>query len=164
MVNGRKYRSSGFTLVGLSLLIGGLTVFVSIQENPSKLASGLLQGMTIVLGTVGSFILGQDASRDAVKASLIPPARSAFRRVQNLYMGIGRQRRAAEDQLLRLSQLLEPDGKTIQFVHAQASLQLLEAIAVEQIGTADNALDDWRDLVPEEVEAIEKQAREREGM
>jgi hypothetical protein len=40
-------------------------------------------------------------------------------------------------------------------------LAILSALITEQIGTADDALDDWRDIVPDEVEAIEQQAAAR---
>ena len=152
-----------------SVVLGIVTVWVGTQENPSKLAVSLLQAITLVFGTVGSYILGQDASREAAvvsraaaKESLRLPARSAFRRVLHLYLALGRQRAATRDQVANLSRLVESDGKTIQLEHALASLVALDYIVVEQIGTGADALEDWRDLVPEEVEAIEAKAREGE--
>jgi hypothetical protein len=45
------------------------------------------------------------------------------------------------------------------FEHARGSLMALDLMVVEQISTADDALEDWRDLVPDEVAAIEAAAR-----
>ena len=64
---------------------------------------------------------------------------------------------------VRLWSLCEQgDPQMIAFEHARASLMLLEHMVVEQIGTVDDALEDWRDLVPEEVAAIEEAAQRRE--
>jgi hypothetical protein len=42
--------------------------------------------------------------------------------------------------------------------HIDSSLDVLAAQVLEQIGTANDAMEDWRDLVPEEVAEIEAQA------
>jgi hypothetical protein len=34
----------------------------------------------------------------------------------------------------------------------------LDQLVEEQIATADDALEDWRDIIPEEVEQVEEQA------
>ena len=36
------------------------------------------------------------------------------------------------------------------------ALARLEAIVIEQLATADDALEDWRDIVPEDVEELTK--------
>ena len=74
-----------------------------------------------------------------------PHARSAFRRVTALY-----------NSLYRLSTRIErlnsdkPDNR----------LDLIQALVDEQIATGQDAIEDWRDIVPEEVEEIE---RRRQG-
>jgi len=49
----------------------------------------------------------------------------------------------------------EPDGGFTPF-------DTLQAIVVEQIATAGDALDDWRDIVPEDVEEVERRLRKEE--
>jgi len=34
----------------------------------------------------------------------------------------------------------------------------------EQVMAASHAMEDWRDIVPEDVEEMERQARERQGL
>jgi hypothetical protein len=161
---------AGLLILG-SIVLGAVTVAVGTQDNPSKLAVSLLQGITLVFGTLGSYILGRDASREAAAVSreaatesLRLPARSAFRRVKNLYGALGRQQVAINRELVRLAELAEDNGETVQFEHAKASLSALEIMVIEQISTVDDALDDWRDLVPDEVAAIEAAGREREEL
>jgi hypothetical protein len=165
MAAGRSqyWHSPGTWLIVASVALAVITVVVSTQREPSKLAIGLLQGITLVFGTVGSFVLGKDASREAAQALIRPHARSAFRRVQNLYRALGRQQQAIRDEQYRLANLRgQSGGETVIFEQARASLATLEYMVVEQISTADDALEDWRDLVPDEVAAIEAEGRKRE--
>jgi hypothetical protein len=39
---------------------------------------------------------------------------------------------------------------------------MLEAIVAEQIWTATDALEDWRDLIPEDVEEVERRIAARQ--
>jgi hypothetical protein len=39
-------------------------------------------------------------------------------------------------------------------------MNALRSQVIEQVGTASDAMADWRDIVPEEVEKIEKRIRE----
>lgn len=41
-------------------------------------------------------------------------------------------------------------------VDAQKVLPVVEAVVKEQIDTADDALEDWREIVPEDAEALER--------
>ena len=68
-----------------------------------------------------------------------PHARSAFRRLISLYNGLSRVARAIAG--------TEDDA---------VKLKIIEAIVVEQISTADDALADWEDVVPEAVAEITK--------
>jgi hypothetical protein len=159
----KLWAQPAFWLIVFSGVLGGVTVWAGTQAHPSRLAVGLLQGITLVFGTVGSFILGKDTSSAAARELVRPHARSAFRRVQNLYRALGRQQEviASEQMRLRILSELNDEG-TIPFEHARASLFALEYMVIEQISTADDALEDWRDLVPDEVEAIEAAGRKRE--
>ena len=77
------------------------------------------------------------------KRAANPHARSAFRRLVTLYWGLSR----ALD-IIRSSRNLKADKDY------EVSLARLEEIIVGQISTADNALEDWKDIVPEEVKQL----------
>jgi hypothetical protein len=152
----------GPILVAASVVLAAITVLVSTQPKPNAFAASLLQAITLVFGTYGAFILGKVATRSAAQEIIRPHARSAFRRVQNLYAALGRQRAAVANEIVRLDGLrLETNTQYIEFEHARASLAALEYMVIEQISTADDALEDWRDLVPEEVAEIEAEAARR---
>jgi signal transduction histidine kinase len=88
-------------------------------------------------------------------------ARSAFRRVTRLYEAFGRLVDSIEDrrQLLQ-EQLVSSNPNDLHSV--EAALDLLRVQVTEQLGTANDAMDDWRDLVPDQVEELERRARERQ--
>ena len=73
--------------------------------------------------------------------------RPAFRRVLDLYISLGRL-----SDRVREYNAEKPDNR----------LDVIDAIVGEQLGTMDSALEDWRDIVPEDVEEItERMARTR---
>jgi hypothetical protein len=150
-------------VVLVSVVLAVVTVIVGTQPEPNKFATSLLQGMVIVLSTWGAFVFGKVAARKAAADVVRPHARSGFRRVRNLYAALGRQRNAVADQLVRLDSVRDPDHpELVRFDHVQASLVALGYMVTEQIGTVDDALEDWRDLVPDEVAAIEQAGLRRE--
>ena len=65
--------------------------------------------------------------------------RPAFRRVLDLYMSLGR---------------LSDRISEYNYANPDSRLDVIEAIVDEQLGTMDSALEDWRDIVPEDVEEI----------
>jgi hypothetical protein len=165
----RITKSPGTWLIALSVVLAVITVVVGTvgigpTEEPNRLAVSLLQGITLVFSTAGSFVLGKDASRQAAEEAIRPHAKSAFRRVRTLYQALGRLRSTTE---IETEYLAECEGAghedgLIRLDLALASLDKLRLICREQIATADNALDDWRDLAPDEVADIERAARQTE--
>jgi hypothetical protein len=53
-------------------------------------------------------------------------------------------------------------GQQIPLDQVIAALDLLFVQINEQIGTADDAMEDWRDIVPDEVAELERRATERQ--
>ncbi len=53
------------------------------------------------------------------------------------------------------------DASVPQLMNDIAVLDLLFVQINEQIGTADDAMEDWRDIVPDEVAELERRGRER---
>ncbi len=147
----------GQWLVATAVVLAIATVIVGVVGD--LLAAAILQAVTLVFSVYGSYMLGQVSARQAAQELVRPHARSAFRRMQNLYAALGRLHEAVGQQLMRLSSLEGMDDKN--FEHVRASLMLLEAVVIEQIATGEDAIEDWRDLVPDEVAEIERKARER---
>lgn len=122
---------------------------VSLNRDLTALESVLLQFITLALGTAGSFVLGNLSAQRLSKRH----AKSAFRRVSHLYLSLSRliemitNARSSHD-----FDVSTPTGRTLENV---------QVIVAEQIYTADDALDDWSDIVPEDLASFRKDLQER---
>lgn len=110
----------------------------------TPLENALFQILMLGTGLLGSYHFGKNSARDGASEIVKLHARPAFRRVTALY-----------NSLYRLSSLIEdlkqdkPDSR----------LDLLQALVSEHIATGQDAMEDWRDLVPEEVAKIERRSK-----
>ena len=121
-------------LIGLSILLLCFLVYAAIERTLTPVEIIALQIITLLAGIGGSYLFGRQSAKDASREMIEPHARSAFRRLRSLYDGLSRV------------------AKTIVGTEDDAvKLKIIEAILVEQISTADDALADWQDVVPESV-------------
>lgn len=134
-----------YSLVFLSLLVGGIFAYTATMRTLTSLESVLLQLFTWVAGLMGSFLIGRRSVTEAAREIIKPHARSAFRRLLSLYSSLSRA-----GIVIRNSQ--ELDGAD----DHRIALGKLEMIVIEQLATADDALDDWHDIVPEDVAELRK--------
>jgi hypothetical protein len=133
----------------ISLITGAVIVavvfsVVSMYRPLSGLENVLLQIFSLAIGMAGSYVLGRESASAAARELVKPHARSAFRRLLSLYSSLSRLALAIQN--------ARPSGDTAS-LHVSV-LDKLEVMVTEQIVTADDALDDWRDIVPEEVEEL----------
>ncbi len=140
-----------FSLVIASVIIASLFAYLATVRTLTGLENILFQVFALGTGLTGSFIFGRQSARTAAREMIEPHARSAFRRLISLYDGLSRM------------------AKTITGTEDdEVKLKIIEAIVVDQISTADDALADWRDVVPEAVAEITKTPRrpfdEEEGL
>lgn len=133
-------------LIFIAFVVLLLTVYVGVDRDLTNLEVLLLQIFSLVSGITGSYLIGKQSTKDAAKEIVKPHARSAFRRLMSLYESlsrvgghIGEYRSQADD---------------VNGERAKVTLEKLEVIVVEQLATADDALEDWNDIVPEEVKEI----------
>ncbi len=124
-------------------------VYLTTTRTLTKLEISLLQFIFLAIGlAIGfgvSFLVRQKAVEKAVNETITPHARSAFRRLASLY-----------DSLLRASSVLRtlnasPDPDDYRIIFSK-----LDAIVNEQLNTADDALEDWRDIVPEDADELKQ--------
>ena len=129
-------------LITFSVLAVG---FVSLQffMRTSPVENALFQLLISGIGLLGSYIFGKNSARAGALDVVKPHARAAFRRVTTLYRS-----------LYRLSGKIEElkEGKP------DPRLDLVQALVNEQIATGQDAMEDWRDIVPEEVAEIERRS------
>jgi hypothetical protein len=142
-------------LIVLSILVAIVFTVVATDRALTALEGTLLQVFSLASGLAGSFIFGRASARSAAREFIKPHARSAFRRLISLFKSLSR---VATD----INASVGGNAAELK------SLALrLQAIVVEQIATADDALEDWRDIVPEDVEelkaALSDTTREQEN-
>ncbi len=127
------------TSIGVSILF----TITATQRDLNGLESTIWQIFTFAAGLSGSFIFGRQSAREAAREIIRPHARSAFRRVLFLYRSLSRA-----SATIKLSQAPESEEDP------QVTLAKLDTIVTEQLAAADDALEDWRDIVPEDVEGL----------
>ena len=132
-------------LIGLGILALIILVVIAAIRDLSGLESVLLQIILLAIGSSISFFIGHRSARETASEIIKPHARSAFRRLLSLYHGLSR---AAT--MIELSQSSKSDGDH------QVLLARLEEIIAYQLMTADDALEDWNDIVPEDVAGLKQ--------
>ena len=124
-------------LILASVGVSGGFVYLSTIRTLTNLENILFQFFVLGIGLTGSFIFGRRSASAAAREVIRPHARSAFRRLISLYKGLSRVAITIEGN--------EEDN---------VKLKIIEAIVVDQMFTADDALEDWRDVIPEAVAEI----------
>jgi len=137
-------KRSGQILVALAIVVSVIFIIVATFRDLSALENTLLQVFSLGVGLVGSYILGQESARNTGREMMKPHARSAFRRLLSLTQSLSR--------LVQTIETVRPSpGENPQAI---AIVDRLEGIVIEQIAQAADALEDWRDVLPEEFQAM----------
>jgi len=132
-------------LVFVALAISAFVLYITTQRTLNSVEGILWQVFVLTSGLAGSFIFGRQSAQAAAKEMIKPHARSAFRRLLSLYLSLSRAATAIES--AQISDSHE---------NYQVALARLEEIVTEQLSTADDALEDWRDVVPEDIDELER--------
>lgn len=160
----RSWRPSPALLGTGAFAVSVLMILRAVQSapsGPSAVELILFQVLVFFFGLWASFEFAKQSAENAAKDLIRPHANSAFRRVVSLYSAFQRLGSSIEARREVLKDLASAKDEQIHFAHVQSSLDLLAAQVAEQIGTANDAAEDWRALVPEEVAEIERRADER---
>ena len=140
----------------LNLFLAGLLVLIAIgisalvvyttTTRPLTAVEGILwQVFALTTGLAGSFIFGHQSAREAAKEIIMPHVQSAFRRLDTLYRSLS-----------RAADVIESPQNTDSPEDYKVALARLEEIIAQQLMTADDALEDWKDLAPEDVAKLNR--------
>lgn len=138
-------RFAPFLLITISLVVAGFFAYVATSRTLTHLESVILQTLSLLTGLGGSFIFGRQSVREAAREIIKPHARSAFRRLLSLYQSLS-----------RVAATIESAQNFESPVENQVTLAKLEAIVAEQLTAADDAIEDWKDIVPEDVKELDQ--------
>ena len=137
-----------YPFLALCLGIAGVFVILSFFRTPTAPETALFQVIILISGLLGSYIFGRNAGQAGARSESKRYARPAFRRVTALY-----------NSLFRLSVRIEelkgekPDHR----------LDQVQALVDEHIQTGQDAMEDWRDISPDDVEEILDRLRKSRG-
>ncbi len=118
------------------LVAAGAFVGLSWLRAPTPFETLLFQVVILVTGLLGSYIYGKNSAAEAAWDVIRPHARSAIRRARSLRRSLG-----------RLSERIE----TMQEENPDHRLEVIHAVITEQAEVSQDALDDWRDVIPDDV-------------
>lgn len=103
----------------------------------------LLQFIFLLIGCSVSYWVGKVSVKKAAEEIVKPHAKSAFRRLLSLY-----------ENLSRAATVIQSGQVTDTLENHQVTLARLEEIVAGQLIIADDALEDWHDIVPEDIEKL----------
>ena len=132
-----------------SLTVGVVLVTLSRPFTPFE--ASFLQILILAISLFGSYAFAKRSAGAAAQELFRPHARSAFRRVLRIYANLSRLAIIIEDRRQQTS------------ISNAKDLDLIHAVIEQQIPTIGDAIEDWRDIVPEDVKDIEKRLEQHPG-
>ena len=136
----RGYLIFGLALIAISVIVSVIAIIVASSRALTPLESILFQVVALGTGLSGSFLFGRMTVENVARDMIRPYVRATFRRVFNLY-----------DSQRRL-------GNRIEEMHDEAPdarLALILAVIEEQRMTGWDAMEDLRDIIPEDIDDME---------
>ena len=130
----------GLALIATSVVVSVVAIVVASSRALTPLESILFQVVALGSGLSGSFLFGRIFARDAARDMIRPYIRATFRRVFTLNNSLDR----LGDRIVDMYEE-DPDPR----------LDLILAVLEEQRETGWDALEDLRDIIPEDIEDIE---------
>ena len=139
-----KYMEYAAPVLLIIMSVAGFSTFayVATTRPLTDLESVFLQVFSASTGFIGTFMIGRQSAKNVATEIIKPHARSAFRRLLSLYQS-----------LHRMATIIESSRRSKVADYNQVVARLDE-IALAQISTADDALADWEDIVPEDVKEL----------
>lgn len=137
-------------LIFISIVVAIITIITSAKRDLTQLENSLLWIFGLAAALVGSYMFAKQSFPKAAFDIIKPHARPAFRRLLWLYKSLS-----------RLAYVISEAQETKQCENIYI-LSKLKAMVIEQIATAGDAVEDWRDIIPEDVEEIMERIEEKE--
>lgn len=134
---------------------------VAARPDSSGLEIVALQTLATVLGGWAAFRFGKSSAAAAASEMIRPHVRSAFRRILSLHMAQLRWLASIESRREVLCDCAE-GASTVELSRVLDAFAMIEAQIGEHISTYNDSLEDWRDIIPDEIAALELQLRQRD--
>lgn len=132
-----------------------VTYLAGQSEGPTPLEAGLVQGIALTVGVLGSVLAGRQQGRRAEDERVRLWARTVFRRILVLADGIARTGLHVDEEMEALPEY-EDGNQKISSYRAIASLKVVQASLGQLAPMGGHLLDEFREVIPEDVEEVEK--------
>jgi hypothetical protein len=146
-------KAAGRFLIGIAVVFSVAFLVIASHRKLTDLENVLFQVFSLGIGLIGAYVLGESSSKEKAMEIVRPHARSAFRRVLSLYDS--------------LSRLLQTMGRSKNFLDgnpsAIAAIEMFESLVLEQLYTSGHSIEDWEDLVPEEIAELKARASKQQS-
>ena len=146
----KSHKNLGIILIVTSIVASFIFLNIASRRDLNGLENTLFQVLSLGLGLLGSFIFGRESAKDAALEIIKPHAKSAFRRLISL-----------NQSLYRVASVIASAKQNNEDEMQSAVLPVLEAVVTEQLVAVNHALEDWRDVVPEEYDEVNKRLAAR---
>lgn len=153
--------SGPLALVG-AVAVSIFKIWLSGERSLSQTELALFDALTLVISVIGAIWIGQQVEQGQARQLIGPHGRSAFRRATSIFQALRRFERQIQTQRESLP-TRTVDGR-VDVAIVEMAFDVFAAQVGEQVMAASHAMEDWRDIVPEDVEEMERQARERQGL
>lgn len=135
----------------LAVAISGYFIHISGQRELTTTEMVMFQVFILSLGFYGSYVFGKQSAEEAARKIIRPHARSAFRRVLDVYRGL-----LALVQRVRHARKENQNDQKLSY-----ELENIEFALNDITRTIDSSMEDWRDIVPEEVAEVEENIEDK---
>ena len=135
-------------LIVISITVAIIMIIVSSSRDLTSLEATLFQVVSLAAGLYGSYRFGRSSAAESARENIRLHARPAFRRALELY-----------NRLYDLSIEIE----SLKQEGADHRLDVIQATVNEQIRTGNSTIEDWRDIIPEDVDDVINRLKENEG-
>ena len=138
-------------LVLIAIVLAGFLVDTTSDRELTSLEGILFQFLILAAGLTGSYFIGHIFANRTAGDQVRPYAKPAFRRVLNLYRSLSELRET-------LNNHFNSDDSDCDTV-----LRVVLATVTEQVRTGGDTLEDWRDIIPDEINEVQNRASNLSG-
>jgi hypothetical protein len=138
-------------------------ILVTRRKDVTTLELGLLQFIFFATSVGLPYLFGRRSTAAEAAAAIRRDGRKAVRRIVNLGKSIQDFGGALNEASAHTSDLAINNDGMVPIVEVEYAFRALRSHLDGQIRTVSDAIEDWRDIVPEEVESLEQKATIVEG-
>lgn len=146
-----------WAFVVIAAIMQVITVVVGAQDDPNKLAFGLLQAIAFGLGICASWLFGRGSVKKAAEDRIAPHARTAMRRAIALYRSLDEQERDLGRAASRLKGATRTDDnntEVVEYLLAEGIVANSMSLTAAFTKQAEAAIMDWVDVAPDAAQQL----------